>query len=314
MSTPGKKIQLHYRNSEISGIIEELSLGSTHYSCRFNQNEEFFLHLDDEFTIPAFKIHHEVSQTIPDKIYLEKIKTVLKGVIPLAPEVFHGLKYFFNPAENLRMSFFQVYRANGNSYLYLMKIDLEHKPGQGIILTQATNDQTAEYRTRNIFIECDIIPINTILSQEKPPAFILEQNISQTWIGQRGKGYLVQGIWIDAELTKFFTKLFLPQGQRNYPYYPFSCRHKTICHTPVNLSVEGRKKHLLMLIKSAHFLKPRMERIEAAMKQDNFSESNPVFQAIKKEVPPAWTEPWKNLKVTPFLNEFDMKEFTIDFE
>ncbi len=307
------KIELHYRDQEISAIIEKLGKGFSPVSTQYNQNEDFFLHLDDDFTVPSFPIHHEVTQCIPDKGYLVKIKQLLKQIIPLAPQIFSGLKYFFSPTESLRMGFYQVYKAGNKNYLYLMKVDLEHRPGQGTIINQATNDLTAKYKTCNLYMECDIIPLQEI-TKDNPPSFVLEQNISQTWIGQRGKGYRVQGIWIDTELTKFFTKLFLPAGLRCYPYYPFTCRHKTICHTPVDLTIEGRKNHLLMLIRSYQFLVPRLPKIEQAIKQEDFTESLPFFQAMKKEIPPAWTENWKNLKVTPFLNEFDMKEFRVDFK
>ena len=64
----------------------------------------------------------------------------------------------------------------------------------------------------------------------KVVAFVVKQTISQNWIGETGKGYLVRGIWMDSELTKFFSKLFLPTGKRTYPFYPFTCRYKTRLH------------------------------------------------------------------------------------
>ena len=284
------------------------------YSTLFSQSEDLFLKLKEEFTVPAFPVHHDVQQSVPDKAYLARIRSLLEQLLPLAPQVFKGLKYFFHPAEHLKLPFYQVYRVNGRSYLYLFKIDLNYRPGQGQVISQMTNDRTAEYRTRNLFIECDLIPLQEVLAKETPPGFLLEQNISQTWIGQTGKGYLVQGIWIDAELTKFFTRLFLPQGLRSYPYYPFTCRYKTICHTPIDLTVQGRKNHLMMLVRGYHFLVPRLSRIEEVMKKENFSEDLPLFRTIKNEIPSAWTDYWKNLKVTPFLNENDMKEYRVDFQ
>ncbi len=37
---------------------------------------------------------------------------------------------------------------------------------------------------------------------------------------------------MDADLTKFFSKLFLPAGKKTYPYYPYLCKYKTVCQSP----------------------------------------------------------------------------------
>jgi hypothetical protein len=280
---------------------------------RFNQSEEFFLELEQPFTVPAIPIHHDVEITTPPPTYMKLLKQLLSQVVPLAPQVFEGLSYFFDPSEVLRPSFFQIYRVQEKNYLYLLRLDLMYRSNQGTILTPGTNDKTPEFSTNKLFVEADFIPLNSINLEAPHPALMIHQTISQTWIGQRGKGYHVQGIWIDIELTKFFTKLFLPQGKRSYPYYPFTCKYKTICHTPLDLSAEGRKIHLPRLVRAYQFLLPRLDPILEALKKDDFEIEMPLFVQMKKEVPAPWTEAWKNLKVTPFLNSFDMKEFRIEY-
>jgi len=313
MEKAPNQIQVHYRNpSLIKDLVEGLE--RKNYELRYNQGEEFFVVLEEDYTIPPIPIHHDVGIVTPDKNYLEILNKVLNQVVPLAPQIFRGLTYFFDPSEILRPTFFQIFKVQEKNYLYLLRMDLMYRTGQGSIKTTGTNDMTAEFATNQLFLEADFIPLKEIDLSADPPNLIIEQTISQTWIGQRGKGYHVQGIWIDIELTKFFTKLFLPKGKRSYPYYPFSCKYKTICHTPLDLSLEGRKKHLPSLIRTYNFIMPRLEKILDALKQEDFQESSEIFQLVKKEVPPSWTEIWKNLTVTPFLNEFDRKEFRIDFE
>jgi len=118
---------------------------------------------------------------------------------------------------------------------------------------------------------------------------------------------------MDADLTKFFSKLLLPKGLRSYPYYPFVCRYRTVCHVVVHLSPEGRREQVPYLHKAFQFLQPEMRNIEAALRGSEFSEALPTFQAIKQRVPDYWKDLWSSLRVTPYLNENDMKEYKIEF-
>ena len=34
-----------------------------------------------------------------------------------------------------------------------------------------------------------------------------------TWKGESGEGYMIHGIWMDADINKFFSKLVLPKGR-----------------------------------------------------------------------------------------------------
>jgi hypothetical protein len=48
------------------------------------------------------------------------------------------------------------------------------------------------------------------------------------------------------------------------------------------------------------------------MKNASFSEELPFFRELKGKVPPAWYEPWKNIRVEAYLNDSEMREFRIE--
>ncbi|MCF6335259.1 MAG: hypothetical protein L3J12_05930, partial [Spirochaetales bacterium] len=177
-------------------------------------------------------------------------------------------------------------------------------------------DVTDFYRTKKLYLESDLIPIvEYTVKNGEIDGFIVEQNISETWIGETGRGYLLEGIWIDQELTKYLSKLFLPENKKFYPYYPFTCKYRTICHTVTDLSPEGRKKHLIYLHSARAFVLPLIDEIQNTLKESStFNREIPSFMEMKKRVPSYWKNVWEPLKVESYLNEQDMKEFLIDFQ
>jgi hypothetical protein len=67
-----------------------------------------------------------------------------------------------------------------------------------------------------------------------------------------------------------------------------------------------------MLATARNFLKPHIEEIQEALKEQQFSEELPTFQRLKADVDESWYEPWVNLRVRAYLNEADMKEFIVE--
>jgi len=307
------EIRVNYTNGEINSIISDRTHGLSTFTRHFNQNEEFFLKLDEEFFVPSFPIHHDVSSQTPTERYLETLKIFLSGVVPLVPQVFGELTYFFDPTDILKPGFFQLYKMGDTHYLYILKVDLGFKTHDHILIQQGTNDSTAEYRTQNLFLEGTVIPLESVEKLDtKISSFKIKQTIDQVWIGETGRGYMVQGIWIDHELTKFFTKLFLPPQKRTYPYYPFQCKYKTICQEIIDFDAQGRKKSAPYLHRALTFVTPLMKVIQKSLQTEDFSEDLPVFKAIKRRVPPSWNELWEDLTIKPYLNDQDMKEYLIE--
>ncbi|MFP4179274.1 MAG: hypothetical protein ACLFSA_04400 [Spirochaetaceae bacterium] len=310
------EIPVTFTDGKINTLLKQdtASGDSPDYSRHFTQNEEFFLSLSSDFRVPQFPIHHDIEKSRPDAQYLDSLHYFLEQVVPLAPPLFKGLTYFFNPTDTMRPGFYQIYKIKDRLFLYLLQLDISFRTHYGKIVEKGGNDKTHTYTTQQLFIDNDLIPLETYKESDgRIRSFVIEQLLTQTWVGEQGKGYFIQGIWIDRELTKFFSKLFLPKGKRTYPYYPFPCKHRTLCHSVLNFDSEGRKRHLSYLYRARDFLLPYFEDIQDTLKDKEFSEELPLFKKIKKEVPERWNTVWESLTVKAYLNDQDMKEFAVDY-
>lgn len=307
-------IRLYYTDDEINTELKSGEGATGNYSCHYNQNEDFFIKLPEPFTVPHIPIHHDVLIKRPAEEYLGLLRGLLKGLNRSVPGIFANLTYFFDPGEILRPCFFQVYRINDNLILYLLRLNLLFKPMYGEVTEKGTNDITAEFMTQNLFLDADFIPLNEVLVEDKKvKGFAIKQTISETWIGETGRGYFVQGIWMDSELTKFFTKLFLPPGKRIYPYYPYLCKFRTICHTPLDFTPNGRKRNLSLFGKTMEFLLPITEVIQEALRHNEFSEDLETFNRLRQKVPEGLRAPWNNITVERYLNDHEQREFRINY-
>lgn len=307
------EIHVGQTDSGITALLDAIGAAQRPFSRHFSQGEDFFLELERDFTVPSFSIHHDVRQRAPSRSYVESLATVMEQLVRLAPQVFSELAYFFDPAEILRPCFYRVYRIEDNLYLYILRLDLMMHATESTVVERGTNDATPLYMTRRLFLEPTIIPLMEVVRVgEGVSSFRIRQTISQTWIGEFGRGYFQQGIWMDADLTRFFSKLFLPAQKKTYPYYPYLCKYKTVCAAVIGLSPLQRAGAVPLLHRSLSFLLPVLERIQAEMKNASFSEDMAVFQELRQKVPSSWFEAWQSIRVQSYLNGADMKEFSID--
>jgi hypothetical protein len=310
------EIRLAYIDPGINDLLAGIPADTARplFKKKFNQNEEFFLSLPEEFYVPHFPIHHDVRADVPRADYIASMRDLVAQLVVALPAEFEGLSYFFDPAEVLKPCFYRIYRVQDSLFLYLMRVDLLFRASHGEVVQPGTNDLTPVYRSRNLFLESDLIPIDAVMAEMgRTKGFKVRQTISQTWIGETGQGYMVRGIWMDSELTKFFSKLFLPAGKRTYPFYPFSCKYKTVCMTVAEPDAETRKRLLPFLHRAVEFLVPEMETIQNALKGRTFAEDIGEFREIKARVPALWDDFMKNLAIAPYLNENGLKEYDIEF-
>jgi hypothetical protein len=306
-------IPITYTDKEINARIGGTRGKDEEYTRHYNQNEDFFVRLPSPVTVPRFPVHHDISRTRPGEEYISNLRSLMGSLLEQVPGFFRGLTYFFDPSEILRPAFYQIFRFGEAEYLYLLRLDLLFRVHEGETLEGETNDMTPVYRTQSLFLDSDVIPLDHVTVEEgKITGFTLKQTVSQTWIGETGRGYFVQGIWMDSELTKFFSKLFLPDGLKSYPYYPFQCKHRTITLFLIDLSSEGRKQYIPSLHRAVEFLAPEMETIQDALRDDIFSQEMPVFQELRKRVPEDLKSFWSGLTVRRYLNDRDMKEYSIE--
>jgi hypothetical protein len=310
------EIRVAYVDVEINTMLGAVPDVTARRECaiRFNQSEDLFLELEAPILVPRFPIHHDVRRDEPGQIYLSSLREALSQAIALLPEVFNGLTYFFDPTEILKPRFYRLYKLEESIYLYILRLDLMFRSFEGEAVEQGTNDETPSYRTKRLFIESEIIPLEAVVWElGRAKAFKIKQLISNTWIGETGRGYLVHGIWMDADLSKFFTKLVAPDGTRMYPYYPLFCKYKTICAEAPYPSPDARKRLLPLLHRTIGFLTPEMDRIQQALKGGSFSETMPIFAELRDKMPAIWREQLSGMASKAYLNARDMKEVSLDF-
>lgn len=315
MEQTAGEIRLTSSDAEINAILQRDTPARTAFTRHFSQGEDFFLRLGQPFQVPSFSIHHNVYQDTPDPQYIIKLRGVIDTLQQLVPSVFSGLTYLFDPSEILRPTFFQLYRMAGEPYLYLVRLDLVCRPQKHHIREKGTNDTTPVYETRELMIDADIIPLSRLNTQnDKTTGGVIDHMISDTWIGETGRGYFVQGIWLDTDLTKFFSKLILPAGKRVYPYYPFSSKYRSVCHHPISLDSASRRRAVPLLHRVKHFLTPHLSQIEQILREEEFSEKLPAFTEIKDTVPQEWQQVFTSLAMEVYLNEEEQKEFEVHLE
>ena len=313
MEQIANEIRVGHADPGLNGLLKAIGEEQRPFDRRFSQGEDFFLHLEGPLTIPHFQIHHDVRVPEPSPAYLASLAAVVGQVIQRAPQILKGLTYFFDPAEILRPCFYHVYRIEESLFLYMLRMDLVMRPSEASVIERGTNDLTASYSSRQLFAEATVIPLSDVVrNEDRVRSFRVKQTISQTWIGEFGRGYFQQGIWMDADLTKFFSRLFLPADKKTYPYYPFQCKYKTVCESVISLDPEGRARAVPVLHRALQFLGPSMERIQEEIKNSSFSEELGIFRDLKGQVPQSWYEAWQRIKVERYLNEAEMKEYRIE--
>jgi hypothetical protein len=304
---------IHYKDESINALLQNLPGKQNPYSMHYTQNEDFFLKLPQGYTMPHFRIHHDVNRSTPEPEYLQSLREVVSQLSQIVPDIFRDLTYTFDPQQVFKPRFYAVYGAERERYLYILELDLMYRSRGAEILEKGSNDITPCYRSRNLYLEAVFIPIEaSTVTDGNTESFQIFQTLSDTWIGEVGRGYLLRGIWMDDELTKFFSKLFVPNGKRIYPYYPFLCRYKSVCNSVIPPSPEGRSRFLGYLHDAIHYLLPFMPEIQSELKGSPFSPDLPIFQKLKSALPASWSGFLGELKVEAYLNEDQMKEFRIE--
>ncbi|MDX9801154.1 MAG: hypothetical protein RBT69_07450 [Spirochaetia bacterium] len=305
-------VSICHTDNEINRIIKKSKELEPLYTIHFSQNEDFFLKTKAPVTIPYFKIHHNFDNPQPDSSYTGKLAGIIEQIMPVIAPVLIDTEYFFDPAELLRPVFFKPYNIEGRDYLYIARLDLSFRPHDCEIIEMGGNDLTHTFTTQNLFLDVNILPVEKIVEKEGGRTdFNIKQSISKTWIGETGRGYFIQGIWMDSELTKFFTKLFLPADFLSYPYYPFVCKYRTISHVPINFSSVSREKNIAILDRSFNFIEPHMREIEEEFRISTFSPEMKLFKNLKKKINSQWYHDFKSLKIRRYINSRGMKEYEL---
>ena len=184
------EIRVVHPDAVINAILEAIpdEPSGASYAIRYNHNEELFLELGTELTMPSFPIHHDIHSDIPSAPYARALKNLVEQIADLLPDIFRGLTYYFDPSESLKPRFYRLYKIEDSVYLFLFRIDLVYRHFQGEIIEAGTNDATPLFRTKRLFIESELIPLDSVIwDQGTVRAFKVRQLISNTWIGETGR-------------------------------------------------------------------------------------------------------------------------------
>lgn len=269
----------------------------------FNQGEDQFILLDTPLQVLALPIHHNLDNPQPPKGYREAIHDLVSFLAKHTPQLITQTRWTFDPRTIHTPTFYRVEEYEGQAYLYMVLIDLTCRALEAEIIEPGTNDRTHAYRTNKLYFECDYFPLNGL----DPDSLVLNQTIPVTWKGESGEGYMVHGIWMDSDINKFFTKLVLPTGKRNHPYYPITCKQHC-----VSMNAYGMDSPAL-LHKIRPFIEGNLDRILQELQHSPFSETSLLYNEIKASFPDKLGKRWENLNVIPSLNERDEKEYSIEF-
>jgi len=118
---------------------------------------------------------------------------------------------------------------------------------------------------------------------------------------------MIHGIWMDADINKFFSKAFLPEGKRNHPYYPFTCKLHAVCMNAYGFS--GPE----LLHRARRHLEPELDVILDDLQANAFSERLTLFQAFRSRIPVDIGAAWDRLSVSAYLTEREQKEYLVEF-
>ncbi len=314
MEQAGDRLFIYHTDPGIDALLSGETANST-CSFHFSHNEEFFVCLQDDISVPSFTIHHDVQQKKPGSELRESYVGLTRQINKLLPGLLQGFRFFFDASDTLKLSFFQLLKVEDAVYLLLLRIDLGYKPSAATLIGNGSNDRTPEYRTRKLYMDLDVIPVRDIVNLPGGPMQMqVIQTVSETWVGETGRGYFIQGIWLDREITKFFTRLFVPTGKKMYPYYPLNCKFRAICFQPFNLDIEGRRKAVSALHHCRAFLEKNVKEIESVLHSNTFSEDLPLFKKLRAQINPAILLLFEPLKLRAYLNQNDMKEYELTYE
>lgn len=313
MPERSSEIRAACTDARLNALLAAAPGASAVFTRHFNEVEEFFLRTAGELSVPELPIHHDVRRPEPERDYLERLREVAAQVLSLAPELLAGLTWFFDPAETLRPAFFRLYRIAGRQYLYLLRLDLTFRPQSQRALGRGSPGRAPAYATRELYLEPLVIPLRGVEpDSRRGQRFLVDQPLTGTWVGEVGRGYQEQGVWLDNELSRFFSRLLLPEGRRTYPYLPYLCRYQTLCLHVIRFGAEERRRALPRFHQAFAFLRPHLSPVEAALKAASSGEADRLFRSLKEKVPADWYLPWESLRVEAYLDGRDMKEYRIE--
>ena len=299
-------------DDELNNLLASTSASMAAYRCYYSENEEMFLRFERPFMVPSLPVHHNIYKPKPVQVYTDAILTIAKGILQSLPGLLSGLKYYFDPVNFHYATFYNLSMVGKSYYVYHLKINVAFDPRYNRAAGERINDFFPAFETNAFRIEADIIPIKKRGYINGVPALLIDENISDTWVGEQGRGYPARGIWIDREVNKFFSRLFIEDNKRIYPFYPLTCKYRTICQSLNVFSQEARMQRLEAHHLIRNFIVKYLPDIEAALSRKEFSQDIEVYKRIKEQIPKNLTNIWTATSVSMHLNAEGMREYYVE--
>jgi len=293
---------------EVAERLKSLSDGAT-LDRRFTQEEDFFLVLDEPFIVEPFEIHHDVTRSRPPERYLKVIRSLVAAWTDQVPGLFRGLSWYFDPKDLFHPLFVQVLSAREKHFLYLLRPDLTFRGRHGEVLEKGGNDTTPRHSSRHLFLESEVLPLETWETTSDQKSLWLRKLFGMTWQGESGRGYFVTARWLDQEITRLLSRSAFPPGVKTFPHFPLRCRYETLsvrCLTP---TAEGRKKAAAVMETAWSLVEPWAERIQLGLKDDPFREDHPLVEQLRQDWGNRVSARWGGFRLEPYLNDQDQKEY-----
>lgn len=294
---------------EVSHRLKTLDARVPELDRRFTQQEDFFLVLERPIVVDPFEIHHDVQNLVPSERYLGVIRSVVKAWSDQVPGVFQGLSWFFDPKDLFHPLFLQVFTAKEKRYLFLLRADLTFRGRHGEILERGGNDTTPRYSTRCLFLESEVLPLDSVETTGSERRITLTKLFPYTWQGEEGRGYFVTGRWLDQEITKLLSRAALAPGMRSFPCYPLRCRYETLSSRCLNPGFPGRQRAAAILSAAWPLVSPWADQIQEDLKDDPFREDHPLVKSLRADWGGRLENVWGAFRTEAYLNEFEQKEY-----
>jgi hypothetical protein len=269
---------------------------------RFTPEEEFFLALDRPFVVPRFEIHHPVDNPVPSPAYLAALRSLSAQWVALAPGVFTGLSWYFNPRDLFHPTFVQLLSAKGKHFLYLLQPELTFRGRYAEVLDRGTNDWTPRYQTSRLFVEAQVLPLHTWEVAPGGRKLFLAKLFEDTWVGETGQSYLRTGQWIDREVTKVLTRAALVPGAKTFPFYPLRCRFGTLAVGCPDLDDAGRRRAAATLDAAWPLVAPWAPTIQADLKADAYRDDHPLIERLRTAWGNTLALRWGRYSLEPVLS------------
>lgn len=306
------EINVSYSDTEINARLKPLASSEPRFSRHFTDDEDFFLRVPSPLQVDSLPINVDAGRP-PSKEYLRSLRTTMQQLATLIPQVLAGCVHVHDPSAHLQPLFIKLFTIGESTFVYLVRLDLTFRPRHHHVVTRGTNDMTASYWTTLVFLTVDLFPVSRVVRNTgKLAGLYIDQLFVSTFAGESGKGYQTQGVWLDREITREFSRLVLPTDANFYPYFPLTCKYQSITHPVIHFSREGIGRGVRILNDALPLIRKSIVINPEGVEDDGGVVSiAPSATSEWNEIRKRWLPVWRRLTVKGYFDDDSRKEFEL---